>query len=215
MRCLAASVIGASLFPFIIKMGIPCALPERIAIVLPEVDKFCQQKPANRLWVVLKNGAGMKRFKSSKYEWWVSYWNNYHARLGWQQLVLPCAIWMRTMPILLQAQRPWTTGKMWTYILAAPSTPPPGTCCTCAFWTKFLKDMGHVSIEEPMQKLTTGDDTGRSNFVYRMHYHYTQIPNEQLPDIYVSKDLLEKDTWCFLLLKRNLKITLLKNCLKH
>ncbi|MDP3558159.1 MAG: class I tRNA ligase family protein [Bacteroidota bacterium] len=39
------------------------------------------------------------------------------------------------------------------------------------FWTKFLKDLGHIAIDEPAKKLINqGMIQGRSNFVYRFDF---------------------------------------------
>jgi leucyl-tRNA synthetase len=44
------------------------------------------------------------------------------------------------------------------------------------FWTKFLKDLGYVSIEEPAHKLINqGMIQGRSNFVYRVKNTNTYV----------------------------------------
>jgi leucyl-tRNA synthetase len=38
------------------------------------------------------------------------------------------------------------------------------------FWTKFLKDLGYIAIDEPAKKLINqGMIQGRSNFVYRVN----------------------------------------------
>ena len=40
------------------------------------------------------------------------------------------------------------------------------------FWTKFLKDLGHIPFDEPAKKLVNqGMIQGRSNFVYRLPLH--------------------------------------------
>jgi len=71
------------------------------------------------------------------------------------------------------------------------------------FWTKFLKDLGHLPFDEPAKKLVNqGMIQGRSNFVYKV------IPNKisvqsgegperpvidfaKAPDVYISKGLYE------------------------
>jgi leucyl-tRNA synthetase len=58
------------------------------------------------------------------------------------------------------------------------------------FWTKFLKDLGYISIEEPAKKLINqGMIQGRSNFVYR---HNLKIINEYTPAVFVSSSFALK-----------------------
>lgn len=66
------------------------------------------------------------------------------------------------------------------------------------FWTKFLKDLGFLAIEEPMKKLINqGMIQGRSNFVHKLIATYNQGYNGEykFPEVYVSykhKVLMEK-----------------------
>lgn len=67
------------------------------------------------------------------------------------------------------------------------------------FWTKFLKDLGYISIEEPAKKLINqGMIQGRSNFVYR--FRIDETSGKPLSPIYVSADFFEKglitDEYC-------------------
>jgi leucyl-tRNA synthetase len=62
------------------------------------------------------------------------------------------------------------------------------------FWTKFLKDLGYISIEEPAKKLINqGMIQGRSNFVYKLKYFISNssnsisIKDNNIPVIYLSK----------------------------
>lgn len=60
------------------------------------------------------------------------------------------------------------------------------------FWTKVLKDLGYINIEEPAQKLINqGMIQGRSNFVYRieLHNHAKNVPIPK--NIFISKDVLD------------------------
>jgi leucyl-tRNA synthetase len=61
------------------------------------------------------------------------------------------------------------------------------------FWTKALKDLGYINIEEPAQKLINqGMIQGRSNFVYRLDF--TSLSKDAFKGIsvFVSKDLLDE-----------------------
>ncbi len=53
------------------------------------------------------------------------------------------------------------------------------------FWTKFLKDLGYIAIDEPAKKLINqGMIQGRSNFVYRM---------KENQNVFVSKGRAKRD----------------------
>jgi leucyl-tRNA synthetase len=63
------------------------------------------------------------------------------------------------------------------------------------FWTKFLNDLGYISIIEPAKKLINqGMIQGRSNFVYRIQplYVWEKGIEENTPAIFVSKTIRDK-----------------------
>lgn len=61
------------------------------------------------------------------------------------------------------------------------------------FWVKFLKDRGHVGVDEPFQKMINqGMILGTSAFVYRWEYGFTPKGAEKRKPIFVSKSLIEK-----------------------
>lgn len=66
------------------------------------------------------------------------------------------------------------------------------------FWTKFLKDLGYIAIDEPAKKLINqGMIQGRSNFVYMFSASYHRSGEESLKKlkpilVYISKNLSEK-----------------------
>ena len=62
------------------------------------------------------------------------------------------------------------------------------------FWTKFLFDMGLVTIEEPFKKLINqGMIQGRSNFVYRLGLDYAASTDELAPpEIFLSKGVVDR-----------------------
>ncbi|MCB0505295.1 MAG: leucine--tRNA ligase [Cyclobacteriaceae bacterium] len=65
------------------------------------------------------------------------------------------------------------------------------------FWTKFLYDMGYVTVDEPFKKLINqGMIQGRSNFVYaaRTSFHnvHPDFKHIALPEIYISKNLRDQ-----------------------
>lgn len=69
------------------------------------------------------------------------------------------------------------------------------------FWNKILFDLGHVNQEEPFKKLINqGMIQGRSNYMYRLNLSWIggntnltteELLKEQLPQIYLSKELIE------------------------
>jgi leucyl-tRNA synthetase len=65
------------------------------------------------------------------------------------------------------------------------------------FWTKFLKDLGYIAIDEPAKKLINqGMIQGRSNFVYRLSplFRYSELETDKvnLPVMFVTKSLHDK-----------------------
>lgn len=61
------------------------------------------------------------------------------------------------------------------------------------FWVKFLKDRGHVSVDEPFQKMINqGMILGTSAFVYRWEYGFTPNADEKRKSIFVSHNLIQK-----------------------
>ena len=63
------------------------------------------------------------------------------------------------------------------------------------FWTKFLKDLGHIDIDEPAKKLINqGMIQGRSNFVYQVPYNFTSSEGFDLSKInslFLSKKIVD------------------------
>jgi leucyl-tRNA synthetase len=65
------------------------------------------------------------------------------------------------------------------------------------FWTKFLFDLGYVTVDEPFKKLINqGMIQGRSNFVYALRLSFNDVhedfKNVRLPEFYVSKGLRDQ-----------------------
>ena len=64
------------------------------------------------------------------------------------------------------------------------------------FWTKFLYDMGYVTVDEPFKKLINqGMIQGRSNFVYRLTLTYTLSAKSEgidNPEIFLSKGVVDR-----------------------
>jgi leucyl-tRNA synthetase len=61
------------------------------------------------------------------------------------------------------------------------------------FWTKFLKDVGLVEVEEPFKKLINqGMIQGVSSFVYRLIKSNLHGNISAVPEIYISKEFRDK-----------------------
>ena len=65
------------------------------------------------------------------------------------------------------------------------------------FWTKFLYDLGYVTVDEPFKKLINqGMIQGRSNFVYaaRTAFHdvHPDYKDIALPEIFISKSIRDQ-----------------------
>jgi leucyl-tRNA synthetase len=67
------------------------------------------------------------------------------------------------------------------------------------FWTKFLKDLGYIAIDEPVKKLINqGMIQGRSNFVYRVNGENKLVSaglknNYEVSDLHVDVSIVNND----------------------
>lgn len=65
------------------------------------------------------------------------------------------------------------------------------------FWTKFLFDLGHVTVDEPFKKLVNqGMIQGRSNFVYAARTSFNDVHPDfkhvALPEIFISRNIKDQ-----------------------
>jgi leucyl-tRNA synthetase len=61
-------------------------------------------------------------------------------------------------------------------------------------WTKVLHDLGYLKFDEPFKKLINqGKITGDSRFVYRLNYTHAAFFQSELPQVFVSRGLLDKN----------------------
>jgi leucyl-tRNA synthetase len=165
---------------------IPCAVDEKdLPIVLPEVDKYLPTEDGDPPLARAKN------------------WS-YSTPSG----ELEGALETTTMPgwagsswYFLRYMDPKNTNAFvskqaadyWQQIdlYMGGSEHATGHLLYFRFWTKFLKDLGYISIEEPAKKLINqGMIQGRSNFVYR--YAISVINGEPISPIFVSKNIALK-----------------------
>jgi leucyl-tRNA synthetase len=168
--------------PIFYRDGIPHALPENeLPLVLPEVDKFLPTEDGEP--PLARAAASWK--KDGKYDY--------------EHTTMPG--WAGSSWYFLRYMDPKNSGQFVGKPLAeywqnvdlyiGGSEHATGHLLYVRFWTKFLKDMGFLTIEEPMKKLINqGMIQGRSNFVYRI---YSFIENGKSKQVFISKNLLEKN----------------------
>lgn len=147
--------------PVYFKDGLPYLIDERdLPLVLPEVDKYLPtedgEPPLGRAkdWTY-KTAQGEFPLEKSTMPGWAGsswYFFRYMDPQNDRRMVDP------------EKEKYW--GSVDLYIGGAEHA--TGHLLYSRFWTKFLHDIGVVSIEEPFQKMINqGMIQGRSNFVYR------------------------------------------------
>ncbi len=145
-------------FPIYFKEGIPIPLEDSdLPLILPEIDEFKPTQegdpPLGRAedWLFDRN----YNYELSTMPGWAGsswYWFRYMDPHNDQAF----------------ADRDKTDywGQVDLYIGGAEHS--TGHLLYCRFWTKFLKDLGLISVDEPMKKLVNqGMIQGRSNFIFR------------------------------------------------
>jgi leucyl-tRNA synthetase len=167
--------------PIYYKNGIPYAVPENeLPITLPEVDKYLPTEDGE---------PPLGRANNWKYK------GEYEYELS----TMPG--WAGSSWYFLRYMDPKNTNAFvskqaadyWQQIdlYMGGSEHATGHLLYFRFWTKFLKDLGYISIEEPAKKLINqGMIQGRSNFVYR--YAISVINGEPITPIFISKNLALK-----------------------
>lgn len=148
--------------PVYFKDGLPYLIEEsNLPLVLPEVDKYLPtedgEPPLGRAknWTYKTDQGEFPLEKSTMPGWAGSSWYffRYMDPENNEKLVDP------------KNEKYW--GAVDLYIGGAEHA--TGHLLYSRFWTKFLYDIGAVSIEEPFQKMINqGMIQGRSNFVYRV-----------------------------------------------
>jgi leucyl-tRNA synthetase len=181
--------------PVYFKEGLPYLMDEKdLPLVLPEVDKYLPtedgEPPLGRAkdWTY-KTAEGEFPLEMSTMPGWAGsswYFFRYMDPRNNEKFVSK------------EKEHYW--GSVDLYIGGAEHA--TGHLLYSRFWTKFLYDIGAVSIEEPFQKMINqGMIQGRSNFVYRIK-PFVNASNENedekaiLPMLFVSKkfrdDILER-----------------------
>ncbi|MCD6019346.1 MAG: leucyl-tRNA synthetase [Bacteroidetes bacterium] len=147
--------------PVYYKNDIPYALPENeLPLVLPEVDKY------------LPTEDGEPPLARAASSW------KYKGEFDYEHSTMPG--WAGSSWYFLRYMDPKNSEGFVSKQLAGywkqvdlyigGSEHATGHLLYVRFWTKFLKDLGYIDIEEPAKKLINqGMIQGRSNFVYRVN----------------------------------------------
>ena len=147
--------------PIYYKNGIPYAMPENeLPLVLPEVDKYLPTEEGE---------PPLARAKDWKYKGEFQY--EHTTMPGWAG-----SSWYFLRYMDAQNSGQFVSGQLADYwkevdLYIGGSEHATGHLLYVRFWTKALKDLGYINIEEPAKKLINqGMIQGRSNFVYRYNF---------------------------------------------
>jgi leucyl-tRNA synthetase len=175
--------------PIYYKNGIPLAVEEKdLPITLPEVDKYLPTEDGE---------PPLARAKDWKYK------GEYDFELS----TMPG--WAGSSWYYLRYQDPHNTEQAFDKTKAAywqnvdlyigGSEHATGHLLYVRFWTKFLKDLGYLTFDEPAKKLINqGMIQGRSNFVYRVNGTNQFVSNGlksqyETTDLHVDVNIVEND----------------------
>ena len=161
--------------PIYYKDGIPYALKDsELPLVLPEVDKYLPtedgEPPLARAkdWKyrpLSSSGGGGAKATEEAYEYELS------TMPGWAG-----SSWYFLRYMDAHNSKQFVSKQLAEYwhnvdLYIGGSEHATGHLLYVRFWTKFLKDLGYINIDEPAQKLINqGMIQGRSNFVYRFDF---------------------------------------------
>ncbi|RZA08832.1 MAG: leucine--tRNA ligase [Proteobacteria bacterium] len=167
-------------FPVKYKNGLPEILPlSELPVVLPEVDKYLPTEAGDP---PLGRAANWKSF------------DGYPLELSTMPgFAGSSAYFFRYMDpkndkalVSKEAAAYW--GSVDLYI--GGSEHATGHLIYSRFWTKFLFDLGHVPVEEPVKKLVNqGLIQGRSNFIYRLKSDVNTFVSEGLRKAHDTQEL--------------------------
>ena len=160
--------------PIYYKNDIPYALSDsELPLVLPEVDKYLPTEDGE---------PPLARASSSwKHE---GKWEYEHSTMpGWAG-----SSWYFLRYMDPKNEKAFTDKKLSDYwkqvdLYIGGSEHATGHLLYVRFWTKFLKDLGYIAIDEPAKKLINqGMIQGRSNFVYRLSYSIKNSDKTEFSD---------------------------------
>jgi leucyl-tRNA synthetase len=186
--------------PVYYKNDIPYALNENeLPLVLPEVDKYLPTEDGEP---PLARAAASWKYEG-KYDY------EHSTMPGWAGSSWYFLRYMDSTNTSVFANKKLADYWQQVDLYIGGSEHATGHLLYVRFWTKFLKDLGYIAIDEPAKKLINqGMIQGRSNFVYRSNIslgrYITENSNEEADDkilsialeyykthpIFVSKNLL-------------------------
>jgi leucyl-tRNA synthetase len=165
--------------PIYYKNDIPCALPmNELPLVLPEVDKYLPTEDGE---------PPLARANNWKYKNEFSY--EHSTMPGWAG-----SSWYFLRYMDAHNSKQFVSEQLAEYwknvdLYIGGSEHATGHLLYVRFWTKALKDLGYINVEEPAQKLINqGMIQGRSNFVYRAELFIKTHPiNPELESLEIGK----------------------------
>lgn len=173
--------------PIYYKDGIPHALNENeLPLILPEVDKYL---PTETGEPPLARASSFK--KDGKYDY------EFSTMPGWAG-----SSWYFLRYMDAHNEKEFVSKQLADYwqqvdLYIGGSEHATGHLLYVRFWTKFLKDLGFINIDEPAKKLINqGMIQGRSNKINRLEYGYSGpvTPNgaNLRRNIYVSNEIAKR-----------------------
>jgi leucyl-tRNA synthetase len=183
--------------PIYYKDGIPYALKDsELPLVLPEVDKYLPtedgEPPLARAkdWKyrpLSSSGGGGAQATEEVYDYELS------TMPGWAG-----SSWYFLRYMDAHNGSEFASKKLMNYwknvdLYIGGSEHATGHLLYVRFWTKFLKDLGYINVDEPAQKLINqGMIQGRSNFVFRLIWDLgaSNLTEKDLPTVFISKSAL-------------------------
>ncbi|MFO0356858.1 MAG: leucine--tRNA ligase [Sphingobacteriaceae bacterium] len=175
--------------PIYYKNDIPFALEENeLPLVLPEVDKYLPTEDGE---------PPLARANNWKYKGEFAY--EHSTMPGWAG-----SSWYFLRYMDSKNSKNFVSKEQAAYwknvdLYIGGSEHATGHLLYVRFWTKALKDLGYIDIEEPAQKLINqGMIQGRSNFVYRVkgenkYVSYGLHKNHDTTKLHVDVNIVEND----------------------
>lgn len=180
--------------PVYYKNGIPYALNENeLPLVLPEVDKYLPTEDGEP--PLARAASSWKHEGKYDYE---------HSTMpGWAGSSWYFLRYMDAHNGSVFADKKLSDYWQQVDLYIGGSEHATGHLLYVRFWTKFLKDLGYIAIDEPAKKLINqGMIQGRSNFVYRLSnlFHCNDFTDsikgkalsEITPKMFVTKSVHDK-----------------------
>ncbi len=171
--------------PIYYKDGIAHAMPENeLPLILPEVDKYLPTEDGE---------PPLARAKDWKYKGEFAY--EHSTMPGWAG-----SSWYFLRYMDAKNKTAFADKKVIDYwknvdLYIGGSEHATGHLLYVRFWTKFLKDLGYINVDEPAQKLINqGMIQGRSNFVYIVQYNLMSSEDVDLTKLisaFVSKEIAQ------------------------